>query len=123
MAATAADHDLLQDAEEEGFGGPLPLQRLEECGIGAADVKKLNDAGFHTVESVAFTPKKTLLNVRGISEAKADKILAEGLKAATAVLAPALSLPAHLPGQGFAPGLAGAPHRSDRNSSRIAFGR
>jgi DNA repair protein RAD51 len=30
------------------------------------------------VESIAFTPKKNLLGVKGISEAKADKILAEG---------------------------------------------
>lgn len=36
------------------------------------------DAGYHTVESIAYTPKKELLNVRGISEAKADKIAAEG---------------------------------------------
>ena len=43
-------------------------------GIGAADVKKLEDAGFHTVESVAFAPKKQLLAIKGISEAKADKI-------------------------------------------------
>lgn len=31
-----------------------------------------------TVESVAFTPKKVLITIKGISEAKADKILAEG---------------------------------------------
>ena len=34
--------------------------------------------GFHTVESIAYTPKKALLAIKGISEAKADKILAEG---------------------------------------------
>ena len=50
----------------------------KECGIGAADVKKLSEAGYYTIESVAFTPKKNLLNVKGISEAKADKILSEG---------------------------------------------
>lgn len=36
--------------------------------------------GFHTVESIAYTPKKALLAIKGISEAKADKILAEGTK-------------------------------------------
>ena len=41
-------------------------------------MKKLVDAGFYTIESIAFTPRKTLLNVKGISEAKADKILSEG---------------------------------------------
>lgn len=38
-------------------------------------MKKLEEAGFHTVEAVAYAPKKELLNIKGISEAKADKIL------------------------------------------------
>jgi len=38
-------------------------------------VKKLEDAGFFTIESVAFAPKKNLLAIKGISEAKADKIM------------------------------------------------
>ena len=42
------------------------------------DCKKLAEAGFHTIEAVAFTPKKILLTIKGISEAKADKIIAEG---------------------------------------------
>ena len=33
------------------------------------------EAGFRTVESVAFTPKKTLINVKGLSENKIDKII------------------------------------------------
>jgi DNA repair protein RAD51 len=53
-------------------------QNCKEAGIGQADIKKLLEAGFHTLESVAFTPKKALLAIKGISEAKADKILAEG---------------------------------------------
>lgn len=48
---------------------------LQQCGINANDVKKLEEAGFHTVEAVAYAPKKELLNIKGISEAKADKIL------------------------------------------------
>ncbi|KAI2573591.1 RAD51 isoform 4 [Pan troglodytes] len=61
--------------EEESFG-PQPISRLEQCGINANDVKKLEEAGFHTVEAVAYAPKKELINIKGISEAKADKILA-----------------------------------------------
>ena len=34
----------------------------------------------YTVESVAYTPRKALLAIRGISEAKCDKILAEASK-------------------------------------------
>lgn len=48
---------------------------MQQCGIGASDIKKLGDAGFHTIEAVAYAPKKELLNIKGISEAKADKIL------------------------------------------------
>jgi hypothetical protein len=88
-------------AVEETESGPILIQRLEVCacpwrrpcvscvcnlcvcayqgsGISAADVKKLLEAGFHTVESVAYTPKKALLAIKGLSEAKCDKILAEG---------------------------------------------
>uniref|UniRef100_A0AAZ3SKW1 DNA repair protein RAD51 homolog n=1 Tax=Oncorhynchus tshawytscha TaxID=74940 RepID=A0AAZ3SKW1_ONCTS len=86
------------EVEEESFG-PQPLSRLEvgfgafmpiliylatvldcnlqcptqQCGISASDLKKLEDAGFHTIEAVAYAPKKELLNIKGISEAKADK--------------------------------------------------
>ena len=49
-------------------------------GISATDVKKLADAGYHTVESVAYAPKKALIMIKGISEAKADKIQNEAAK-------------------------------------------
>ncbi|KGB75370.2 DNA repair protein RAD51 [Cryptococcus deuterogattii R265] len=69
-----------EEAEEEDFESlaPLLVAKLQEVGISAQDTKKLSDAGFHTVEAVAFTPKKTLCTIKGISEQKADKILAEG---------------------------------------------
>jgi DNA repair protein RAD51 len=51
------------------------IHKLEEKNINNADVKKLIDAGFHTVESVAFTAKKQLINIKGLTEAKVDKIL------------------------------------------------
>lgn len=38
------------------------------------------EAGYHTVESVAYAPKKALLAIKGISEAKSDKILTEASK-------------------------------------------
>ena len=55
--------------------GPTPIKALEEKGINSGDVKKLEEAGFHTVEAVAFTPKKQLVLVKGLSEAKVDKIV------------------------------------------------
>lgn len=70
-----------QQAEEaEETFGPLPLRQLEANGIGATDIKKLEEAGYFTVEAVAYAPKKCLLAIKGISEAKADKIMAEAAK-------------------------------------------
>jgi len=42
------------------------------------DVKKLKDAGMCTVEAVAYAPRKELLQIKGISEAKVDKIVEAG---------------------------------------------
>jgi DNA repair protein RAD51 len=52
----------------------------QEFGISAGDVAKLKGAGFHTVEAIAFTPKKQLLTIKGISEVKAEKMIAEASK-------------------------------------------
>ena len=55
--------------------GPTPITKLDKsCGIGNADIKKLQEAGFCTIESIAFAPRKNLLAVKGISDAKADKL-------------------------------------------------
>ncbi|XP_035775112.1 DNA repair protein RAD51 homolog A-like [Anopheles albimanus] len=66
--------------EDDEHYGPLLIGKLEGNGITSGDIKKLAEAGFHTVESVAFAPKKQLLTIKGISEAKADKILQEASK-------------------------------------------
>jgi DNA repair protein RAD51 len=39
----------------------------------------LTDAGFHTVEAIAYATKKLLMQIKGISEAKAEKLIGEGL--------------------------------------------
>lgn len=76
-AATMEQAAVVEEAEETG---PLRVRQLEGNGISAADVKKLEEGGYYTVESVAFAHKKELLAIKGISEAKADKILAEAVK-------------------------------------------
>lgn len=58
---------------------------MQQCGISTSDLKKLEDAGFHTIEAVAYAPKKELLNIKGISEAKADKILVRTITAMAVV--------------------------------------
>ena len=45
------------EAEEENSASALPISTLEKYGISSADVKKLQEAGFHTVDSVVYTPK------------------------------------------------------------------
>jgi len=69
-----------QEGNADGyqFTGPLLVNKLQEAGIHPNDIKKLADAGLNTVEAVAFTPKKQLVTIKGISDQKADKILAEG---------------------------------------------
>ncbi|XP_058465243.1 DNA repair protein RAD51 homolog 1 [Malaya genurostris] len=67
------------DQDEDDYG-PILIGKLEVNGITAQDIKKLAEAGFHTVEAVAFAPKKQLIAIKGISEAKADKILLEATK-------------------------------------------
>ena len=64
--------------EDYQLAGPLLVSKLQEAGIHANDIKKLAEAGLNTVEAVAFTPKKNLVTIKGISDQKADKILAEG---------------------------------------------
>ncbi|CAM0949843.1 unnamed protein product [Alopecurus aequalis] len=70
--AAAADP---ADEEEAGEHGPFPIEQLQASGIAALDVKKLKDAGFCTVEAIAYSPRKDLLQIKGISEAKVDKII------------------------------------------------
>lgn len=77
--AQEQQNQALEQMDEE-TGGPLLIQKLESAGISSGDLQKLRDAGFYTVEAIAFTPKKALLAIKGISDAKADKILAEASK-------------------------------------------
>lgn len=60
--------------------GPMLIKKLEAPGISAADLKKLQEAGYNTVEAIAYAPKKHLLTIKGISETKADKIMGEACK-------------------------------------------
>ena len=64
-----------QQSETQDSFGPLSVTKLEINGITAADIKKLQEAGLHTIEAVAYTPRKHILAIKGISDQKADKIL------------------------------------------------
>ncbi|XP_028105787.1 DNA repair protein RAD51 homolog [Camellia sinensis] len=66
------EHDQVEDMQQHG---PFPVEHLQASGIASLDIKKLKDAGLCTVESVAYSPRKELLQIKGISEAKVDKII------------------------------------------------
>jgi DNA repair protein RAD51 len=72
------------DIQEEGMGGPgapIPLTQLEGVnGLSARDIKLFVDAGYNTVESIAYTPRRHLEQIKGVSEQKASKILVEASK-------------------------------------------
>jgi len=51
-----------------------PRPSPQESGIGAADVKKLVDAGVHTVEGLARSSRRRLAEIRGLSEQKVEKL-------------------------------------------------
>lgn len=71
---------LQTELEEENEFAPNEIERLQEHGINVADINKLKSAGLTTVLSVIMANKKMLLNIKGISEAKLDKIMDGAMK-------------------------------------------
>lgn len=70
-----------EQAMEGMPGAPTPISSLEGmAGLTKRDIQLIQEGGFHTVESVAYTPKKMLELIKGVSEQKANKILAEAAK-------------------------------------------
>ncbi|KEP62990.1 UNVERIFIED_CONTAM: meiotic recombination protein DMC1 family protein [Hammondia hammondi] len=56
------------------------IDKLQAAGINAADINKLKQAGYCTVLSIVQTTKKELCLVKGISEAKVEKIVEAAAK-------------------------------------------
>ncbi|KAJ9429070.1 Rad51-domain-containing protein [Fusarium oxysporum] len=75
------EYDEAQMGEEGGMpgpGAPTPLSALEGIsGLTKRDIQLVIDGGYNTVESVAYTPRRVLEQIKGISEQKATKILGE----------------------------------------------
>ncbi|PPJ53667.1 hypothetical protein CBER1_00891 [Cercospora berteroae] len=79
------DEEQSQSGYEDGLAGgpgaPTPLTTLEGInGLTKRDISLFVEAGYNTVESVAYTPKKLLETIKGVSEQKATKILTEASK-------------------------------------------
>ncbi|KAI8463444.1 MAG: hypothetical protein J3K34DRAFT_146910 [Monoraphidium minutum] len=79
MEAMQEDAHAGEQVAEEA-GGPMTIDVLQSHGIPAADIKKLREGGIHTVEALAHAPKKELTMIKGISEAKVEKLQREAWK-------------------------------------------
>ncbi|KAG4305316.1 hypothetical protein PORY_001486 [Pneumocystis oryctolagi] len=77
---TPTEDNAQEEIDEDVICGPTPLSKLEGNGISASDIKRIIEAGYNTVEAIAYTPKRAILLIKGISEAKADKLLSEASK-------------------------------------------
>ena len=51
------------------------IEMLQDYGINSSDIKKLIEAGYNSLESLSYQPKKTLMGIKGLSEVKVDKII------------------------------------------------
>lgn len=78
MAVSSMSTTVAVEEDQEDLG-PTLIKKLEGQGITAGDLKKLQEAGYNTVEAIAFAPKKHLITIKGITEAKADKIVVSSL--------------------------------------------
>jgi DNA repair protein RAD51 len=58
--------------------GPVSIDRLQKAGIAMSDIKKLRDFGVYTIEALIRTPRKNLLNIKGLGDVKVDKMIKEG---------------------------------------------
>ncbi|XP_072512219.1 meiotic recombination protein DMC1/LIM15 homolog isoform X2 [Notamacropus eugenii] len=61
----------LLDDEESLF---QDIDLLQKHGINVADIKKMKSAGICTVKGIQMTTRRALCNIKGLSEAKVDKI-------------------------------------------------
>merc|ERR1719291_1680402 len=60
------------------------IDKLQDSGINAADLKKLKDAGFNTSQAIVFAMRKDLLAIKGLSDQKVDKIIEAARKSTDA---------------------------------------
>ncbi|XP_036397674.1 meiotic recombination protein DMC1/LIM15 homolog [Megalops cyprinoides] len=72
MEDQVVENDAGYQDDEETFFQDIDL--LQKHGINVADIKKLKSIGICTVKGIQMTTRRALCNVKGLSEAKVDKI-------------------------------------------------
>ncbi|KAF0268650.1 DNA repair protein HuRAD51 [Hanseniaspora uvarum DSM 2768] len=77
------NNDYEENEQEEEYIAPSNFTQLDKLlggRISKNDLINLRESGYHTVESIAYAIKKDLLEVKGISDLKADYLLQEASK-------------------------------------------
>ncbi|CAG0905144.1 unnamed protein product [Cyprideis torosa] len=88
MAQQVVEDGHVEEEEEETYFFSVDL--LQQQGINAADIKKLKQAGICTLKGVQMTTRKKLAGIKGMSEAKADKIKEAAMQSQSAGFVTAL---------------------------------
>ena len=76
------DQDLDDEDQQKSY---LEIDDLQLQKVSIADVKKLKESGFYTVESIAYAPRFKLTAIRGISDAKVGALQDAGTRTADSV--------------------------------------
>ncbi|XP_065183788.1 meiotic recombination protein DMC1/LIM15 homolog [Sycon ciliatum] len=76
----SCDQEVIEAEEGESYFQDIDI--LQNHGINVADIKKLKSAGICTIKGIQMTTRKRLCAIKGISEAKVDKIKEASLKLA-----------------------------------------
>jgi meiotic recombination protein DMC1 len=63
------------EVDEEESLSATPIDKLQDHGINAGDINKLKAAGICTVKGMLMVTRKELLNIKGISDQKLDKMI------------------------------------------------
>jgi DNA-directed RNA polymerase alpha subunit len=65
----------IEDSDDEGdVRSYEPIDMMQDAGINVSDIAKLKEDGFATVGQLFQVSQRRLLSVKGISEAKMDKV-------------------------------------------------
>lgn len=81
MSVLEKTRDIFEEESGEDVQvGYNAIEELKKEGIPHADIVKLKEAGYNTVESLVYTPKKNLLLIKGFAETKVEKVLKEALR-------------------------------------------
>ncbi|ETO11417.1 DNA repair protein RAD51 [Reticulomyxa filosa] len=71
---TEENVEKIDDEEKHILSSYTKIEELQKFSISGTDIKKLREQGFYTVESVAFAPKKQLMDIKGIGDGKVAKL-------------------------------------------------